>query len=309
MQLRRLRYFLAVAERLNFHKAAKALGMSQPALTAQVQALEENLGVHLFTREHNTISLTYAGAVFKDEVQDLLRCMQNAVDLARRAEQGTTGRLRVGFISSLVTAHVLSNIISMFASEFSSVDLDLKNISTTEQMSLLEQRVLDVAFLRLPVFASPVLKVIPIYKEPMVLMLPVQHALASLPVLKLQDLAREPFVLYSRARAPGYSDLIMAVIEKAGFSPIIVQETGELYTMVSLVAAAIGVALGPASMRQYNIPGVVFRYLDELPDLEVAVAIRKDDQRLECKRLAAIAAQAGTAMRQLRDSTDGICAN
>jgi len=217
--------------------------------------------------------------------------------MARGAEQGTTGRLRVGFISSLVTAHVLSSIIAMFAGEFPTVALDLKNISTTEQMSLLEQRVLDLAFVRLPVFVSPALKLSPIYAEPMVVLLPPRHALALQPHLTLQDLAREPFVVYSRARAPGYSDLIMAVMEKAGFSPLIAQEAGELYTMVSLVAAGMGVALGPASMRQYNMPGVVFRYLDGLPELEVAVAVRKDDQRLECKRLAAIAAQAGTAMR------------
>jgi len=298
MQLRRLRYFLAVAEWLNFHKAAKALGMSQPALTVQIQALEEYLGVRLFTRERQTVTLTHAGAVFKDEAQDLLRCVQNAVDMARRAQQGTTSRLRVGFISSLVTARVLSTIISLFAREFPSVALDLKNISTAEQMSLLERGVLDAAFLRLPVSASALLKVMPIYKEPMLLMLPARHALAQAQTLKLRDLAREPFVLYSRAQAPGYSDLVMEVMEKAGFSPIIVQETGELYTMISLVAAALGVALGPASMQQYDMPGVVFRYLDELPELELAVAIRKDDQRLECKGLATIASQAGASRKK-----------
>lgn len=298
MQLRSLQYFLAVAERENFHRAAEALGLSQPALTMQVQTLEEDLGIQLFTRERQSVSLTYAGAVVQNEAQDLLKFLQDAVDLTKRAAQGVRQLLRVGFVSSLATTRLLPCIVSLFSKEYPDVALELKNISVTDQITLLRQGYLDIGFIRLPALLPSFLEIIPVYDEPMVLILPSHHRLAALQDLKLQDLAHDSFVLYSRAGAPGYYDFIMRTIANAGFSPIVTQEVGEMYTMVSLVAAGRGVALGPSSTRHYNMTNVDFRCLPKLPRIQLAVAARKDENRPEYKGLVDVAIRAGTALEK-----------
>jgi len=285
MELRALRIFLAVADNLSFHRAAKQMGLSQPALTMQIQSLEDALGVQLFERSRQATALTYVGAIFRCEARDLVNRVQYAAERARRAAQGRVGLLRIGFISTAATANILSPLISNYRMAHPEIELSLKNVLTVDQVRMLEDGQLDVGFFRLPLIAPKCIEVASVHRESMVVLLPKHHPLAYKKDLKLNDLKRSPFVVYSRTHAPGYHDFILHIMNDAGFYPTIAQEVGEMYTLVSLVAAGFGVALAPISTYSYRLPGIVFRRISSLPWAEIGVGIHKDNHNQACRDL------------------------
>lgn len=259
MDLKQLRSFLAVAERLSFVRAAEGLHLSQPALTAQIQHLEAELEVQLFERNRRTVRLTDAGALFVDEARATLDRAQSAIKHVRQAARGEIGSLNVGFVSS-AALEIVPHIVADFRARHPGVRLNLINLRTVSQVTGLLDGSMDVGFLRLPI-AHPRLKITVVHREPFAAILPKDHPLAAAKGFSLAKLRDEPFVAYGRQWAPGFFDVAMRLCAQAGFSPRIVQETGEMYTAISLVAVGVGVAILPRSVVLAQSNSVAVRLL------------------------------------------------
>lgn len=277
MDLRQLRYYLAVAENLHFRKAAEIVHLSQPALTLQVRALEEELGVLLLQRDRHKTSLTAAGEVLREEARALLAAAERAAERTKRAARGQVGLLKIAFIST-AAARVLPSLISVYREQHPEVELELRNILTAAQLVAIQNRQIDIGLVRLPISASDSIEFFPVHREPFVVLLPSVHPLAKKRQLHLRDLRDSNFVMYARQHAPGFHDQILGILNRAGFSPRITQEAGEMYTLVSLVSVGIGVTVAPGSVENYQIPGIVIRKCPELDEeSEIAIAILKEN--------------------------------
>jgi DNA-binding transcriptional LysR family regulator len=276
VELRHLKSFLAVAEALSFVRAAEKLHLSQPALTSQIQKLEEEVGVQLFIRNPRQVRLSDAGAIFVEEARETLARAAKAIDRVQKASRGEIGLLRIGFVSS-AALEIVPSIAVAFQKRFPAVELDLMNLRTSTQLESLTAKTIDIGFVRLPADHKSLLFT-PIHKEPFVVVMPKDHAFARRRSFRLSDLAHEKFVAYGRKWAPGFFDQIIALCNEAGFTADIVQETGEMYTAIALVAAGQGVAILPRSVVLAQARGVVFKALPlQLAKSEIAIASRADD--------------------------------
>jgi DNA-binding transcriptional LysR family regulator len=279
MELRHLRYFVTVAEELHFGRAAARLHLSQPPLSMQIKALEEELGIRLLSRTQRKVELTAAGEVFLKEAREILHRVDRAAGAARRAARGEAGELAVGFVS-IADYNVLPAALSALRQRSPGIALTLREATTDVQLRELAGERLDVGFV-LPPVNDPRLTLMPLLREPLVAALPQQHALAAgrgkLPLARLKD---APFILFPRHMAPGLYDDVVSFCRQAGFSPRVDQEAIQMQTIVSLVSAGLGVALIPASMRNLGRTGVVYRALrEQSPLTEIALAWRTGDER------------------------------
>jgi len=269
---RQLRSFIAVAEELHFGRAAKRVNLSQPALSLQISAIEEELEVKLFARNRRKTALTQAGEIFLQEARDVLQRTEQAITTVRRAALGQVGTLRIGFIST-AAAIITPPLVKRFRERYTHVELDLRNVLTRDQLTQLQDRKLDVGFLRLPLQTPPEIRTRVVHREPFVLLLPANHPLADQKDLKLSDCSQADFVMYSRKMAPGFHDVIMNMLHRNGLTPHVVQEAAEMYTLISLVAAGLGIAIAPASIALHHAENVVVRELpDEAARSEIAIA-------------------------------------
>ncbi|WP_435606476.1 LysR substrate-binding domain-containing protein [Pseudomonas knackmussii] len=262
MELRHLRYFIAVAEELHFGRAAEALGISQPPLSQQIQALEEEIGARLLERTNRRVALTEAGRLFLDEARQVLAQVDRAVLLARRAHQGELGELRIGFTASAPFTSTIPRSIHAFRQAYPEVHLDLQEMSSRQVVEALLEERLHVGVIRS--FALPEsLEAVELFSEPLVAILRADHPLAAESVegLKMEALADEPFVFFPRSYGTGLYDQLQALARQAGFTPRIAQEAGEAMTIIGLVAAGLGVSMLPASFRRTRVDGVVYRTL------------------------------------------------
>lgn len=262
MELRHLRYFVAVAEELHFGRAAEVLGISQPPLSQQIQALEQELGVRLFERTNRRVALTEAGRLFLEETRRTLAQVDKAADVARRAQLGELGELKIGFTSSAPFTSTIPRAILAFRQAYPEVHLDLHEMSSREVTEALEDESLQVGLIR-PLTLPQGLKAVELFNEPLVALLHAGHPLAGAPGdgLELAALADEPFVYFSRNHGTGLHDQLISLARQAGFSPRIAQEANESLTIIGLVAAGLGVSVLPASFRRMRIDGVVYRTL------------------------------------------------
>lgn len=278
LELRHLRYFVAVAEELHFGRAAQRLHMSQPPLSMQIRSLEETVGTPLFERSRRRVTLTKAGEVFLRDARQILARTGLAVGAARSASRGETGDLAIGFIST-ADYNVLPPLLRDFRQRAPGVRLSLREATTDIQLDALAGGSLDVGFVMAPVDV-PELEYRPIHREPLVIALPERHPLAGEPgSVSLARFARTPFLLFPRAHGPGLHDDIVAFCRQAGFSPRVEQEAVQMQTIISLVSAELGVALIPASMQNLRRTGVVYRTLVEQgPLIESGLAWRRDDR-------------------------------
>lgn len=284
IELRHLRYFVAVAEELNFTRAAARLHMAQPPLSQQIRQMEEALGVRLFDRTKHEVRLTDAGRAVLVEARQTLAQADRVGIAARRVSEGVTGTLRVGFPGSFPHT-TLPAILRAFRSKFPGVQLNLQECSTEEQLELLAAGKIDVGFVRLPVENAPEsLAVKPILREPLILALPKRHPLARRAKVPVRALAGEPFVLFPRHAAPGLYDQIEAICRRARFKPTVAQEATQIQTIISLVSAGLGIAIVPRSMQTLHREHVVYRPLQGPSVMtEMAIAYEKDNPSMALK--------------------------
>lgn len=261
MELRHLRYFVAVAEELNFTRAAERLHIAQPPLSQQIRQFEDELGVELFHRTKHRVQLTDAGREVLAEAQRTLAQANKVAIVARRSAQGLAGGLNIGFSSSAPHT-VLPKILRAFCSKFAAITLKLHELSTEQQLECLTAGSIDVGFIRLPVEnADASLIVEPILREALMLAVPKGHALGRLRAVPVRSLAKAPFIRFPRRVAPGLYDQIDRMCSRAGFKPRVVQEALQIQTTISLVAAGLGIAIVPESIQSLHPEQVVYRPL------------------------------------------------
>ena len=271
MELRHLRYFIAVAEELHFGRAAERLGISQPPLSQQIQALEEEIGARLFERTNRRVELTDAGRLFLDESRQVLAQVDKAVLLARRAHLGELGELKIGFTSSAPFTSTIPSSIHAFRKAYPDVHLDLQEMSSRQVLKALLEDSLQVGVIR-PLALPDAVHWVELFREPLVAVLRADHPLAagSEDGLAIAALAEEPFVFFPRSYGTGLYDQVIALTRQAGFSPRIAQEASEAMTIIGLVSAGLGVSILPASFRRTRVDGVVYRTLSD-PEATTAV--------------------------------------
>jgi DNA-binding transcriptional LysR family regulator len=250
MELRHLRYFVAVAEARHFTRAARALGIGQPPLSQQIQALERELGTPLFARKPRAVALTPAGEALYEDARRILRDVERAAERVRRVARGESGRLRLGMINSAPFHPLIPQVIREFRRAHPQVSLSLDEGPTPQ----LAAAVRDGE--------------------------PSGHPLAKRATVPLLALSIEPFVLFPRTVGAGLHDSIVSACRTAGFSPRIVQETSQVTSIVNLVAAGLGVSIVPASMQQVHSDGVTYRAIRRpAPKARLSLIFRDADRQ------------------------------
>ena len=312
MELRHLRYFVAVAERKGFREASRFLHVSQPAISKSTTQLEQELGVELFVRSGRTVRLTPQGEVFYKETLLTLRQADHAAEASQRAARGEFGTLTLAFCG-VATYGFLPRVVQRYKTLQPGVQLLLREMNPPRQELAFLQGEIDAGITRLP-FSKKLaadLAVKSILREPLVVAVPPAHPFAGRK-LRIEDLSEEPFVLLQRDGAPTIYDAILGMCEKSGFAPKIASEADLMHTLFTLVAAGQGIALVPACVMNLRPPGVHFlRLLHDDYKADLVLAWRKDSQssmlqnftRLMDKECKAIRSDA----RQLLESA--CCAN
>lgn len=277
MDLRQMRYFLAVAEERHVGRAAERLHMAQPPLSRQIQALEGELGARLFVRTPKGVELTEAGRTLLAEVPNLLALAQRAADRTRLAGQGLVGRLDVGLFGSGVL-DVIPRLLARFHAARPQVRIALHNLTKAEQLQALRERRIAVGFNRL-VPDEPGIVVRTVLREPLVVALPETHALAARKRLRIRDLDGQPMIVYPNVPMRGLAQEVADAFKAEGAQLVVEQEVEDVLTAIALVASGFGVAVTTQSATNLRLPGVAFRPLvsRQLKDLELACLWRQGD--------------------------------
>jgi DNA-binding transcriptional LysR family regulator len=299
MELRHLRYFVAVAEEGHITRAAERLGIQQPPLSHQIRALERELGVQLFRRLPRGVALTEAGRGFLEDARAALARVEQGVETARRAARGEQGHLRLAVPPTAPFHPFVPQVILAFRGAYPLVSLTMEESLRAETLERLRGGQIDVAFLRASIAAPESLVVFPLLEEPMVAALPRGHPLARNGggALALRALAGETFIAYARDQGPALYEAMAAACLLAGFTPSLGQEAPRISTALSLVAAGFGVTLVPASMRRLALEGVT--YLDLAGPVQarafLSLAARRDDASGTVKHFLALVRLAARA--------------
>jgi DNA-binding transcriptional LysR family regulator len=297
MDLRGLRYFVAVAEERHFGRAAKRLRMAQPPLSRHVQSLEEELGFALLTRSRRRVELTPAGAVLLDHARRLFEAVELAAHEARRASAGKRGRITVGHPPSLAYSG-LTALLRAFRARFPDVEIALRGLPPAEQVSALKDGTCDVGFLRAPLDDSALVWEC-VRREPLVVAVASDHPLARRSRVQLSALSNEPFVMFPRQRGPAFFDQLISMCRDAGFTPRIVQEAAQL-DIVSLVAAGFGVAILPGSIRELQRTDLVLLPIIGAPYTELLVAWREGNASPVLREFLDVVRKVGVEKRRAR---------
>ncbi len=254
LDLRELRSFLTLTDQLHFGRAAEILHVSQPALSKQIRRMEEKIGGRLLIRAPRGLTLTPAGQVIRQQTRAILEQTEAAERLARLALRGEAGTLRVGFgIAALASG--LPNLLLRFRRRYPNVHVSVRDMSTPDQVQALDDGSIDVGFVRLPVHLEGI-EAVPMIREQLLIVVS-SHGPGKAQA-GLAALSRAPFVLCSRATSASFYDHTIRTCRAAGFVPSVVQEAGELFTVLNLVAAGLGVSLAPSSARLMRVPDIRF---------------------------------------------------
>ncbi|MEP9348330.1 LysR substrate-binding domain-containing protein [Xanthobacter sp. KR7-225] len=264
LSLRQFQQFLAVAETMNFRRAAERLNMAQPPLTAAIRQMEKELDVRLFERSNRITGLTAAGEVLRQEALRTIAQAERAVAMAKRAGKGSIGTLRIGFVASAVR-HLVPHIVAAFRQTHPMVVLELEEATTARQIAALMAERMDVGIAALPVPAGAEAHVSTrlLVESRLIAAIPADHPLALTPSspLALASLANESWVLFPGGEGPGLYATILRACAEAGFAPRVAQRAVQMETIIGLVATGLGVALVPELFRSSNRDGVIFRDL------------------------------------------------
>jgi DNA-binding transcriptional LysR family regulator len=255
MDLRQLRQFVAVAEELNFRRAAQRLHISQPPLSAAVQRLEKDIGAALFERDRQHVKLTAAGIAFLDEARQILAHARLSVEIAQRAAAGLVGTLRLCFVPS-AAYQVLPELLLAFRRNYPDVKLILTGETSARQATELLRGSVDLAIVVPPLFGSRDLRVHAYREEDLVLAVPRDHPLGVEKSVSLRHLAKEDFVGFDTREGPAFGGLVLAAFQKSGFIPKVVQTAPQMISVLALVAGGVGIALVPSSMQAVQMPHV-----------------------------------------------------
>ena len=297
MELRHLRYFIAVAETRHMTQAAERLGIQQPPLSQQIKALEAELGCELFRRHPKGVELTEGGKAFLPEARAILARLNAAAAKAALAAQGMEGAIAVGITSSAATHPIVPRIIHTYREAYPKVNLILSDGSAADLSEAMEEGRLQVAFLRAPVIRSPKLAYHHLLTEELLLIVPVGHPLVkgkagAMPAISLGSIAAESLILVRRPGAPGMYSNLLEACQRAGSTPKVVAEVERMLPAISFVAAGVGISAVPASMRGVLDDQVTYcRILDADPALSapLTLACKADEASPAAANLVRIA--------------------
>ena len=290
MELRHLRYFVAVAEELNFTRAAERLGISQPPLSAQIHQLEEELGSPLLIRHARGVELTDAGKLLLEEARLILKHVADAATGVQRRGRGETGQLVVGSAGGTYFHPLIPEIIRDYRTRYPDIVVTPQASSTALLVARLCAGQVDVAFVRPPLNAGDELSAVPLVDEDTVLVVPARHRLAASASVPLAALAKETFVMYPRALNPGNYDAIIAACRHAGFTPKLGQHAPQIVSVIPLVAAGLGLAIVPRSTSRILSDEVHYVSLEgDVPRSEIYLAHRRRDGSRVVKNFVAVA--------------------
>jgi len=293
MELRQLQQFIAVAQTLNFRRAAERLHMAQPPLSVAIRKLEEEVGAQLFERQSRGVVLTAAGAAALGPAQ---RCLADASalrDAAQAAAGGERGLLRVGFVGSATYA-LMPRLLPAFRARYPHVELILRESTNLELLALVDSEELDIGLVRYPTGSASDLRFEIVERDVFCAVLPARHPLAKNKRLTLAMLASEPFIDYASTRVPGLHAIVMLAFQQAGLAPQVSQEATQVQTVISLVQSGMGVALVPSVSACLAPRDVVFRPVDGLPAsaaISLAMTSRVDGHNAAAQRFRELALQ------------------
>jgi DNA-binding transcriptional LysR family regulator len=276
MELRRFKYMAVLAEELHFGRAAERLGIAQPALTQQIQTLEQELGVQLFERTKRAVRLTVAGRVTLNEAIRTLQQADRTVLVAKQAGRGQLGHIEIGFVGSAIFSGVLSKLISRFKQANPMVELRLSELGILQQLNDVGSGRLDLGFVRTPVKSLPIsVGMSVLYREPIILALPEWHPLAS-GKITLKALSDEPFVGLRIHDGVGFNAQIAEICATGSLSPKVRQRADQLVALAGMVAGGLGIAFVPDSLRCLHIGDIAYRPVDDITEeSSLAVVFRK----------------------------------
>lgn len=264
MEIRHLRYFVAVAEELNFTRAAERLHIAQPPLSTQIKALEEELGAELFVRDKRRVFLTQAGQELLERARNILSATADARTAVRSAATGALGRLSLAYTASAMFTERLPAALRQFRAAHPQLELTLHEMASLDQFAALHERTLDVGILRKPDVLPPDgVTIEPWYHAPLVAAIPRTHALARRVGLRMADLRGEPLITYPRDAGIGLYWPVLRLCANAGFRPQIVKEAREPSVMIGLVSAGVGIAIVPADTQCIQLEGVTYQQLQD----------------------------------------------
>ena len=264
IELRHLRYFVAVAEELHFGRAAARLNISQPPLSQQILLLEEQIGARLLARTNRSVSLTAAGAQFLADARQILGQVETAASRAARLHVGETGELRLGLTASAPFIKTVSDALLLYRQRYPDVHVQTQESHTREQIGPLGDGSLDLGLMRNTPLPDTLCWRVAL-REPMLAMVHHSHPLAGRAQISLRELAAEPFVFFDPLAGTGLYDDILGLLQRYGVTPSVTQEVGEAMTILGLVAAGLGVSILPASYRRLRLEEICWLPLEE-PD-------------------------------------------
>lgn len=274
-----MRYFVAVADTLNFSRAAQQLHIAQPPLSRQIRQLEDEVGVQLFARNKRKVELTNAGRVFLEEAKKLIISARNAVDLARHAQQGENGTIRIGIASGL--GGFVNRVVAAYIRRAPAINMECKDIFSTIQNEALRERKIDVGFLRPPVdqvnLDSEML-----FEERFAVVLPKAHPMAKRRALLLKEIAEEPLIVFNRSFSSGLHDKIAELYRRQGLTPRLTVTHAEAHEEAGtiMVAAGKGIFIGVGAIVTRSVAGaevVAVRLKEPDAKIEVHAAWRKQE--------------------------------
>lgn len=290
LELRHLRYFLAIADEMNFGQAAERLNIAQPGLSQQIKMLEQILDVTLFDRSRRRLRMTLAGEMFEADARKIMADVERAVETARRAARGEIGRLAIGYVGSAAYTGMLTKLVGEFRGKHPLVALDIAEVEMLRQLEAIAEGRQDIGFIRPPVPLPAGIASVPVLTEELMIALPGIHAQASREAVSLRDLSGESFITPQHPPLVSFHAHTVKACVSAGFEPRLGAQGRDFMTIVSMVSVGLGVALVPQSVRCIQLPNVVYRPLAEaLPKAELSVAFRRGDASMAVRNFIALA--------------------
>lgn len=290
LELRHLRYFLAIADEMNFGQAAEKLDIAQPGLSQQIKMLEHILGVTLFDRSRRRLRMTLAGEMFESEVRQIMAHVDHAIETTQRAGRGEVGRLAIGYVGSAAYTGMLTSLVGDFRVGYPKVDLAISELTMLSQLEQIAQGRLDIGFIRPPVPLPEGVAAIMLSAEDLFIALPAAHRSVGTDAVRLADLSEETFITPEHPPQVSFHAHTVKACGQAGFEPRLGPQGRDFMTISSMVSVGLGVALVPQSVSCVQLPNVVYRPLaDPLPKAELSVAFRRGDASMAVRNFIALA--------------------